>query len=423
MEWLFGFNKIFNKKIALPTNQTNDLVFFYRLKNDMLKIGSKAEVSEGYNLVTVHYNKVCDVLPQGDYELDGISVPALMKFCQKHSTKKGDFIPTSVFADIYFVNINKNTKYDFITPNYIKTIGQQGKVKIRLKGSFKMQIINVKRFMQSFCDVYAVVKNKNILKDLSYYVGRVVEKSFDKMGFVLSDYLGCKDKIIDTIMQNIADFEKDMGIKISNISIEEVVVPRRYKLSKGFLQDSKEAVDNSEYLIKLVEDRLNNLQEDMNVVFANSKTAEKEQASSESRYKHSNFNQNSQNSQNTENNSNKESIFVQNENNSDFSANNYDSSETIYVSNVEQQVPKIIAEELPINNEEIFVKQDVEQNFKQNGFNEKQDIQNNKDEELKETFENDELIEKKNSLISCPCCGAKNFEGAEFCCVCKSKLI
>jgi len=417
MEWFFGFKKIFNKKIALPPNQTNDLVVFYKLKNNMLKINSKAEVSDGYNLVTVHYNKVCDVLPLGDYELNGATVPGLLKFCQKQSTKKGDFIPTSVFADIYFVNVSKNAKYDFLTPNYIKTLGQQGKVKIRLQGSFNMQVVNVKRFMQSFCDSYAVVKNKFIEKDLSYYVGRVAEKAFDKTGLVLSDFLGCKDKIVDIIIQNIAQLEKDLGIRITNIFVENVLVPRRYRISKGFLQDSKNATDNSEYLLKMVENRLNNLQDDMSVVFADSKKADEKEFVAEKNCQTSNNNlsQNAQNQQEKR----EESIFIEPEN-----TTNFDENKQSFSNFGDQQAPNIIAEEREIFSDENIKNEEKVQSADHFHTDEKQDvkekiIQNN---EGTTPLNQEKLVEKKSSLVACPCCGAQNFEGAEFCCVCKSKL-
>jgi len=420
MEWFFGFKKFLNKKIVLPPNQNDDLVVFYKLKNNMLKINSKAEVLEGYNLVTVHYNKVCDVLPQGDYELDATTVPALLKYCEKQSSNKGVFIPTRVFADLYFFNTNKKANYTFKTPNYILTQGQQGKVKIKLQGSFKMQVVNVKRFMQSFCDSYSIVKNKNILKDLSYYVGRVAEKSLDKLSYVLSDFLGNKDKVVDAIMQNIASLEKDLGVKIEYLSIEDVIVPRRYKLSKGFLQDSKNALDNSEYLLKLVEDRLNNLQEDMSVVFAGSKSENSAEfnAENQTQFSHNNSNQSPVN--NFEKQS--ESTFVQPE-----TANNYNDNEANYSNFGDQQAPNIIfgeqiTEDEKIEKKELKTNDDEQIDKKENSRKENENLQKSENSGGKTLSSQEETKETNSSLVTCPCCGAKNFDGAEFCCVCKSKL-
>ncbi|NCB48272.1 MAG: hypothetical protein EOM55_01385 [Clostridia bacterium] len=420
MEWFFGFKKFFNKKIALPPNQNDDLVVFFKLKKNMLKINSKAEVLDGYNLVTVHYNKVCDVLQAGDYELDASTMPALLKFCEKKLSRKGVFIPTRVFADIYFINLNKNSNYSFKTPNYVLTKGQQGKVKIRLQGSFKMQVLNVKRFMQSFCDVYSVVKNKNVLKDLSYYVGRVAEKALDKTSFVLSDFLGNKSKIIDIIMQNLSSLEKDLGIKIDNVSIENVIVPRRYKLSKGFLQDSKNANDNSEYLFKLVEDRLNNIKEDMTSVYAGS-ISEKSSEPNAQECKNSSCNNFSQNQASSEQ-ENQENIFIKNENSNNYDkTDSYEKTDSSFSNFGDQQAPNIIF------SDEAFFAKDKTQNKNvtqtENAFNES-NVKNDevKDNGGEEMPAKERKNKKSSSLVTCPCCGAKNFEDVEFCCVCKSKL-
>lgn len=383
MEWSAGFRKIFHNKITLPAKNAGDLVVFCRQTNNSLKIGTKAEVPDGFALVTVHYNKVCDVLNIGDYELDGTTVPIIMKYCQKQATKRGEFLPNSVFADVYFVALSRNSSFDFLTPNYICTKGQTGKVKIRLKGTFRLHMINVSRFMQDFCDSYAVVKNKRVLKDLSYYVGRCAERAFDKNDFVLSDFLGGKDKIANVILRNVGELEKDLGVKIYDVVVTEVLVPRRYRISKGYLIDSKNANTNNEFLIKMVEDRLNNLQDDLSVVFSGHKT----ESPKENNAKNNNFTYTAPPNETKyedigKNTSSSENIFTQDTPN--------DFEQTFK----EQVAPKIIVEETHQQTENI-------------------------------SHSDPKTAEKpksKTALIDCLCCGAKNFPQADCCCVCKSKL-
>ncbi len=410
MKWFFGLSKIFRKKIKLE--KTDDLIVFHRLKNSLLKIGSKVEVPTGFNLVAVHYNKVCDVLAEGDYELDGVTLPNLLRFARKQVSKKGEFTPTSIFADLYFVNTSTKNDYTFKTPNFIRTKGGQGKVKIRLEGSFEMQLVNVKRFMQNFCDIYAILKNKKIRRDLSFYVGRLVESTFDKTDFVLSDYLARRGKVVDAIMENIGALEKDLGIKISSVIIERVLVPKRYQSSKGFLQDNSAAGFNSEEVLKMVENRLNNLQEDMSVVFAKGKESQTQTAE--------NFGQfppqmPSDSAANTDD-------FSQNNTGSVFQTEkepfvNYkpesQSEQQNFASTFDQKAPNIIA--IPNDMQEKEEKQIEQVDAKEPSLPDSEQIQSQ---------ESQQSLTKKeeSSLVTCLSCGAKNFEGVQFCCVCKSKL-
>jgi hypothetical protein len=459
MSWFFGFKNIFIKKISLPQNKSGDLVFRFKLKNDLLKLGTQAEILEGFNLVTTHYNHVCDVIPQGDVELSGATMPELLKFNKKQVTSKGEFIPTSLTADVYFVSTAERSNYPFKTPNYIETTGEQGKVKIRLEGTFSLQVVNTRRFMQAFLDSYAIVKDKDVVRDLSYHIGKLVEQSFGKNDFVLSDYLGRRQKILDIIIENIHQFEIDNGLKITKIFISNVIVPKRYKMSKGFLQDSKQADFNSEDLFKLVENRLNNLQDDMMTVATDKSGSQTVYEKNASAKNTSSPNQND--------------TFAERPN--AFGATTEPFDDTVYSSNFDQQAPKIIIEEdsssknvsqntSATKNEKDAVdspnsnfaensfsqsasvsaqppkKETAKQSTSPAGFENNQNKANsssvedkNQSKEDKPNFEEDDKAKqsqdcatqssaKESKLITCPCCGAKNIEGVQYCCVCKSKL-
>ena len=97
------FKMLFNKSVSLQPYQKNDVVSFVKLKQGMLKIGSEILVGEDYNLVSVYYNKVCDVLGAGEYKADEVSLPRLFRRSKAYFTKSGLFTPKTVTTDLYYV--------------------------------------------------------------------------------------------------------------------------------------------------------------------------------------------------------------------------------------------------------------------------------------------------------------------------------
>jgi len=237
---------------------------------------------------------------------------------------------------------------------------------------------------------------------------------FLKTNYSLTDFLGKQDRIASIIMQNLEEFEKNMGVKISNLSVFKIDVPRKYRASTKIAKQNIKAEVDSEQILKMVDSNLNKMQEDMNVVFSgeqgNAKNISKEQT------------QNSFNSQNSFHKAKtNDDIFIFNEHNDI----NFHNNENQTYSNFEQQAPNIIFGESDEKKQE-DKKQEIPTDL--NSPNEKTSLKEKsnltaKEKDIQKADESKGKPEKaKDSFKICACCGAKNPANAEYCSVCKSKL-
>ena len=170
------FKMLFNKSISLLPHQKNDVVSFVKLKKNMIKIGSEILVGDDYNLVSVYYNKVCDVLGAGEYKADEVSLPKLFKRSKAYFTKRGLFTPKTVTTDLYYVCTRPFTHYLFSTKEYIIAMHNDKKIKLKLEGTFTMKIVKAEKLMAALCSDYAIVKNKKAVKDICETISLKVSK-------------------------------------------------------------------------------------------------------------------------------------------------------------------------------------------------------------------------------------------------------
>lgn len=249
------FKNLFVKKIELPLGNKDNLIYFCCLKNGLLKIGTKVTVPEGYALASVHYNKLCDIVESGDYVLDEVALPRLFKYCRNQLTRKGLITPTHVTADLYFVNKNLFT-IPFKTPRFV-ALGQRGKIRISISGSANFKISDLRKFMQSFCGEYAIIRNKQVKKDFAFMIGDYVCRAFDKERFAVSKFIGLGDEITDTAQKSLEPMLKAYGVECFGLTINNIKVPKNYMNSGAFIKDGQLSQDSE--LIKMVEERLNNI--------------------------------------------------------------------------------------------------------------------------------------------------------------------
>ena len=469
MGLLTKFKKLFNKTINILPHQRNDVVSFVRFRNGFVKIGSEAIVDENYNLVFVYYNKVCDVLRPGEHKIIDEIVPKLFKYSKANLQKRGFFTANTIKADAYYVCLKEFKHNMFKTQEKVICYNEDEKVKIRLDGSFTFRVADTETFMVALCNDYAIIKNKKIMKELCSTVGFEVSKALNGKKFSLDDYIFNKDKIVEAIQEGVNKHTMSFGIEVSNFMVTNIIAPRKY-LSDVQIKNLEKTVETSgtenEDVIKLVEDRLNNLQKELGVVYVNEKG--ENSFESQNSVKQENLFSSSTNSENIfvndqfSNNKNTESSS-QNVNNS-IASSGYTIEKVETFAQPEPTIlspePELFSEPKPTRQRKPSVKQEepleinddlvdtiidkIDKRKKQKKNNRiveiltKAGVDTGSEANTVKTSENkcsqcgESLAEgakfcfkcgsSTDTLKICACCGAKNFANATACCVCKSSL-
>lgn len=471
------FKMLFNKSISIMPHQKNDVVSFVKLKKGMLKIGTELLVADDYKLVSVYYNKVCDVLAPGQYRADEVGLPKLFKRSKAYFTKRGLFTPKTVTTDLYYVCTRAFTHYLFKTQDYIIAMHNDKKIRLKLHGTFTMKVVNVEKLMAALCSEYAIVRNKRAVRDIISTISLKISKILNQKKYCLQDYLTNKEMISQTLNDEVNLYIQKYGLNADSFFITNVKLPKKLNSEKSISQKQENEVDNAE-IVKIVEERLNSLQKDLDMVYvektSNTESTAKENVKSQSQETSGNF-------KNTNNNF-EESIFIIDDNTQiKTKKNNHQSFEqkssseesntkwqssnkssfTEYVFSDQSQPEPIIIEEIkpaeppdPIDDDSISddfidgVIEKIEKRKKQKKRDRLAELLSQADvtfgQEKTSTLLNSAKHNKKCSTCGanintdaifcskcgnsvegfkiCPCCGAKNFPKASACCVCKSSL-
>lgn len=269
------FKTLFNKTINLLPHQRNDVVSFVRLRSGSVKVGSEAVVEEDYKLIFVYYNKVCDILNEGTHKINDDSIPRLFKMSKAYLEKKSLFVQSSIKTDAYFVCTKEFNHNMFKTQEKIAAYSGDEKVKLRIEGTFTFKVVDVEKFMVALCNDYAIIRNKKTMKEIRSTVGFETSKALNKMKFSLDDYIFNKEKICRAIEEGVNAHTETFGVQVSKFFINNVIVPRKHLSAEQIRAvDKVETINNpkqEEDVVKLVEERLNNLQKELNVVYVNEK--------------------------------------------------------------------------------------------------------------------------------------------------------
>jgi len=483
MGFFTKFKMLFNKSIAILPHQRGDLVSFVKLKNGMVKIGTELVVEKDYNLVIVYYNRVCDVLKEGIYKIDEVSTPKLFRFSKAYFTKRGLFTANTIKADAYYINLNTFKHNIFKTPERIIAYNGDEKVKIKLDGNFTLQVVDAEKLMRALCSDYAIIRNKKTMKEIRSTVGFDVSKILNSKNFSLADYMANKEKIVEALNQEVNINIEKYGLMATDFFINKVILPKKYLDQKFNEKDQNVEKEGQIDIVKIVEERLNSLEKDLNIVYKKPDSVETHTVKQGARETVSiNVANNTQNFNNQENNSQasresssvnsepnkEENIFVaDNRSNEDSSSQVFTmpyggentNSTTTVGSSFDQPEPEIFKQEPKI--EEAKTQPEITDEFI-DGMIDK--IEKRKRQKKRERVaeilgyatmtvsqeEPKQVISVKNAktkkcnqcgamleddakfcskcgkstdeLIVCPCCGAKNFPSSQVCCVCKSNL-
>lgn len=444
--WLIDkIKNLFGKQIKLDERQKENLISFANIKNNCLVFGSEINVDSGFCLCFVFFNHLCDILGEGKYVIEQNIVPKLWrKYIGTLKETSDKTINKIENVDVYFVNVDKTFELEYKTFKFI-SFYQQAKVKTRLQGKISFKIKNVEEFMKFFSDEFAVLKNDKILTELKDIFVDEITMSLDKGNVQLEDLILDKNKMETFVKDKLTILGFKYGVEIENVEIDDVILSKR-DIGKKLIVENK--LKNQEEMIKFAENSINGVTQEQGTSVVYSQNIEEKSVEENNVNSNINVNAineyskdlNSQESDNKrENNScdcgqinlgynNEFHEKINKKYNVDEVMENLNKNmdkvtyftDTYGFGNTPQQAPKIFNEDED-KQQESNTNKILSQNININSNDNKDLTQNDCEENDGDKSCLGESQVKKD-LITCSCCGAKNFANQTICCVCKSKL-
>lgn len=440
--WLVDkIKKMFKKEIKLNEKDRGKIVSLVKLKNGIIKLGSDIRVEEDYNAAIVYYNHVCDVLNPGIHTFSENTIPKVYMLYYKSVRKDGVSMPDSVRnADLYFVNLNEFDELKFRTTQ--KTISKTNGIKSKIKifGKYTIKVNNTEKFMSFLCKQYAIVQNKKVFSEVTFIANEKINSILAKASFSFETFFLKKEELKAFLLSNLKAEIDGFGFIVTDIEILDIEVPKKMLTLKLSLEGKQKLEVESEPVLKResVEEDLNNHTTSENTFNENSA----QQTISSSDTPEPKFESNVETQTTQENNVEENDKIVNIDNlyeefqrqEENINRSNQNRSQDTSNLSVSQSSPEII---LNKQKQEKIRKDFKDFNLHREGYS---NLYNTVDDyvisdapqknpslfaEPKEKAEDEKKVEKEEKprrLITCACCGAKNYEGEKVCCVCGSNL-
>lgn len=194
------FDKIFKKNkncYKLNQSQENNLVVML-IPKKQIKLNEKIIVPEGFCSIVLSKEKLLDIIPSGEYELTGLTIPKTCKINKMDKpTKKG--FKNKFYGDFYFVNFHI---CKISNQFYIK------KLNLNINFSLTFQIDSPIKFVNFLINEKIVFDNSFANKFLNFKLSQTIYYYFLDNKFIESVKL--KDFVINklnTIGIKSIDFE------------------------------------------------------------------------------------------------------------------------------------------------------------------------------------------------------------------------
>ncbi len=397
--------KLFSKTLSLAESDKGNLITYVKLKNKTLKLGQEITIDQGYNLVSVYYNRFCDIVGEGKQTLDETTLPKMYRLFYNATKKEEEKISNEIAdADLYFLNLNQLKI--FVRTGKMRFVSNGEKVKARLQCEIEYKICDIKKFMEYFANEFAILKNGKVVGEINYFLREKIEKCLAKSEF--EDLFSKKEEVEKIMLERTQELREELGLEVVTVVLNEVEVPKKY-LGKKIIAKNK--VETSEEVLKMAENSINGVKEEQHVYVGVNKDLGNQREQEEIKQSASKENFNQQNNEDLR----KGNEFLKQE---QVSVKQYVSCDDIIAdvnkSQVALQGNKNWEDSYSVASEPYIIS-DAPQGAP-NLFEEP------KQEPIKEVEQAPKVVTKYKVVIKCPCCGAKNEETAEYCMVCKSKL-
>lgn len=222
---LFGAIKNkFTDSIYLSDSQKG-LVVRQRLKRDSLRINQEVVVNEGFEVVTCHFDYVCDLLPVGKYKFNDVHMPKLYKHVKAKKTKKGFTPPKALPADIYYISKTLFGGLTFKTPYKLKAKCGDKIIKAKVKGTFNITVANSHKFLSTMLMDYSTINSEQAKREIGAYVSYAILKHTQKNLYTIEEFNNNSDSLMSKLNEIVEKELKSIGLAVSDLKITELIPP------------------------------------------------------------------------------------------------------------------------------------------------------------------------------------------------------
>ena len=241
------FKSKFKKEIKVDEKRVEEFVILHNLKHCELKLGSTVKVQEGYNLALANKGKVYDILPVGEWEINGLTIPKCVKKFKLAKPDKEGNLPKSFNIRLYYVYLGENT-VDFKSYRKIEFKSNElGVFKAKVKGSIKFKTENIELFMKSLFTVYNYIKQDETKTIIADWVSEFITDKMQKFNFPIEELL--KVSSVENKMQELLKEKlKKYGLTLDALILEEIKISNKTISKYKALLEKKELEKHKQVL-------------------------------------------------------------------------------------------------------------------------------------------------------------------------------
>ena len=191
------------------------------INNNEIKTGAKVIVRPSQAAVFYKGGQFADIFTEGTYKLSTNNLPILSTLMALPY-----LFNSPIKADLYFINLKQFVNNKWYTKNSLIIRDKEFKVvRIRALGTFAFKIDNVEKFIREVLGTQKRFSQEDINEYLSSFLVEAFSVVLGEVNVPIID-LAMKYSKLSNLIQLKANIKvKDIGIKFSNVNIENISLP------------------------------------------------------------------------------------------------------------------------------------------------------------------------------------------------------
>lgn len=240
---------LFLRIIEWADESKDTIVYKFPLPKGGREINHKSKliVRESQEAVFVHKGQICDIFPSGTYDLNTDIFPILSKLA---GWKYG--FQTPITVDVYFVNVKQFTGLKWGTSNpIIMRDPEFGAIRVKGFGSYAFKVFDPGVFLKEIFGTVNSFSTKDITDYLKTMLISALSDALGESKISALDLAGNTIEFNQIVKQNIQDKFKEIGLKLTNLFIENMSLPQ--EVEKAIDERSKYGIlgDSTDVMMKV----------------------------------------------------------------------------------------------------------------------------------------------------------------------------
>lgn len=236
---LSKIKSMFKKDIKLDEKRTQEFVILHKLKKNTLNLETKVTVDEKFCLVFANDGKVYDILPSGEWEINGLTIPkCVKKFKLAKPDKNGNF-PKNFKIRLYYVylysiviDFKSYRKLEFIDNNI-------GRFVASLSGKCTLKVENSLLFMKCLFTVYNHLKQDEVKFILSDWISEFVTDKTQKLNPPIEKLLKnfeIERELEEKLKVKLATY----GLNLEKLELDEIKISKKALKKYNTIKEAEE---------------------------------------------------------------------------------------------------------------------------------------------------------------------------------------